>query len=105
MQLIDPITGDAAVEQVYQTAKIYKTAPPDVLPDLFVKWKSSAHFKEILQHSHAPIRQKRPQFYRPNNHTGYGFFSACGPIIQKEGHVSDAVLTDFAPVFRAHLGL
>lgn len=105
MQLIDPVTGESAVEKVFRAAKIYGTAHSNVLPDLFVKWKPAKHFQEILYHPRTPIRQKKPRFYRANNHTGYGFFSACGPDIKKDGRLADASITDFAPTFLSNLGI
>jgi predicted AlkP superfamily phosphohydrolase/phosphomutase len=103
LQLIDPVTGEPAVEKVFQTAKSFGSGPHDVLPDLFVKWKPAAHFQEILHHPRGPIHQRKPQFYRANNHTSYGFYAACGPSIEKEPHPADRVLTDFAATFLSNL--
>lgn len=105
MKLIDPVTGECAIEKTYRTAKIYRTAPPEILPDLVIKWKPTKYYQEMLHHPRTPIRQKKPQFYRQNNHTEYGFFSASGPSIEKLGQLPDASLTSFAKSFLSDLGI
>lgn len=105
MSLINPETGESAVEMIYRTAKIYQTGPPEILPDLVAKWKPTKSYQEILYHPKTTIRQKRPRFYRQNNHTEYGFFTACGPSIEKQGRLPDASLTNFAPTFLSQLGI
>lgn len=105
LKLIDPATGESVVETIYRTAAIYDTGPPKVLPDLVVKWKPTKTYQESLYHPRTMIRQNKPRYYRQNNHTGYGFFSAYGPSIQKEGKLSDASLTNFAPRFLSLLGI
>lgn len=100
-ELIDPVTDMPAVEQIHRTARLYGTNDSHLLPDLFVKWKPTGHFQEVLYHPRGAIRQKKPQYYRTNNHTEHGFFAATGPSIVECGEMPDASLLDFAPKFLA----
>ena len=105
VSLIDPLTGRPAIDKIYRMSKIYQTGPPTTLPDLIVKWKSTKDFQETLVHPRKKIVQRRLAFFRANNHTDYGFFSACGPSIEKKGRQPNASLTTFAPRFLAQLGI
>lgn len=104
-ELIDPITDQAAVAQVHRTAALYGTDGSRLLPDLFVKWKPTRHFQEVLYHPRGAIRQKKPQYYRTNSHTEHGFFAAAGPSIVERGEMPQSSLLDFAPRFIQSLGI
>ncbi len=98
-QLIDPQTGQTAIEKVVRVGEFYEGKPPDVLPDLIVQWKSSTHFLDRVTHPKAELTQKKPEFFRNSEHTDRGFFAAAGPAIQDRGKVADIEVLDLAPTF------
>lgn len=103
-QLIDPQTGEPAVEQMTRTVKIFDCEPPNVLPDLFVEWKPSTHFVERVIHPKAELTQEKSAYFRSSWHTFNGFVAAAGPSIRRQGTVGNISLLDIAPTFLHLLG-
>ena len=102
-QLVDPKTGQPAVEKVVRTNELYDCNYPAVLPDLIVHWKPCPHFIDRLVHPSGELVQKRPEFFRDSEHMDRGFFAAAGPAIQSRGHLPDVDVLDLAPTFLALL--
>jgi predicted AlkP superfamily phosphohydrolase/phosphomutase len=98
-QLIDPRTGQPAIEKVVRASEIYGCKPPDVLPDLIVQWKSCTHFLDRVVHPKAELTQEKPEFFRDSEHTDHGFVAAAGPAIQSRGQIADVEVLDLAPTF------
>ena len=98
-QLIDPETGEPAVERVARTVELFGVEPPLSLPDLFVIWKPAAHLMRRVVHPQAELVQQKPEFFRGSDHSEQGFFAAAGPSIQKRGAIGDVSLLNLAPTF------
>jgi predicted AlkP superfamily phosphohydrolase/phosphomutase len=103
-QLIDPHTGASAVKQVTRTVEAFHCGPPASLPDLFVEWKSGAHFIQRLVHPRAELVQPKPRLFRTNNHSSNAFVAAAGPSIQGRGALEDISPLDLAPTFLSLMG-
>jgi predicted AlkP superfamily phosphohydrolase/phosphomutase len=103
-QLIDPKTGQAAIEKVVRTSEVYDCSYPEVLPDLIVHWKSCSYFIDRVVHPKADLRQEKPEFMRGSEHTINGFFTAAGPAIQARGQIADVEVLELAPTFLKLIG-
>jgi predicted AlkP superfamily phosphohydrolase/phosphomutase len=103
-QLIDPRTRLPAIAKIVRATELYRSNPPDVLPDLIVHWKSCTHFVDRVVHPKAEITQSRPEFFRDSEHVDHGFFAAAGPAIQRRGRVANIDALDLAPTFLALVG-
>jgi predicted AlkP superfamily phosphohydrolase/phosphomutase len=103
-QLIDPQTGQPAIEKVVRCGELYQCSPPEILPDLIVHWKACTHFMDRVMHPKAELTQEKPEFFRDSEHTDHGFFAAAGPAIQTRGQIADVDVLDLAPTFLALLG-
>ena len=102
-QLIDPQTGQPAIEKVVRAGDVYGCNPPEVLPDLIVHWKSCSHFVDRVIHPKVVLTQKKPEFFRDSDHSHKGFFAAAGPAIQNLGELPDVEVLDLAPTLLALL--
>jgi len=102
--LIDPVTGEAAVELIERTCQLSNGAPPIKIPDLFVRWKGHRRFVDRLIHPQAEVRQKPAWYHRGSEHSGLGFFAATGPSITPRGRLDDVTSLDVAPTFLALMG-
>ena len=98
-QLIDPQTGQPAIEKVVRVSELYRCKSPDVLPDLVVHWKPCTHFMDRVVHPKAELTQKKPEFFRDSEHIDHGFFAAAGSAIQSRGQMADVEVLDLAPTF------
>jgi predicted AlkP superfamily phosphohydrolase/phosphomutase len=98
-QLIDPRTGQLAIEKVVRSGELYGCNYPNVLPDLVVHWKPSTHFVDRVVHPNVELTQKKPEFFRDSEHMDHGFFAAAGPSIQNRGQIEDVEVLDLAPTF------
>jgi predicted AlkP superfamily phosphohydrolase/phosphomutase len=98
-QLVDPQTGEAAVERVVRTAAVFGGGPPDRLPDLMVVWKPGNHFVRRVVHPSTELLQEKPEFYRSTHHCDHGFVAAAGPALQQRGALPDIEVLDLAPTF------
>ena len=105
LQLIDPKTGGRAVKQVARTEELFGAGVPDALPDLFVEWEPTDYFVERVLHPRAELVQRKPDFFRNSDHSGFGFVAAAGPSIGNVGPLTDTVsVLDLAPTFLSLLG-
>ncbi|MEM9002156.1 MAG: alkaline phosphatase family protein [Cyanobacteria bacterium P01_F01_bin.86] len=103
-QLVDPRSGEPAVEQVLYPRDLFgKTAHP-TLPDVVVKWRPGPYFMATVRHPQAVLTQAKPEFFRGSDHHQTGFFVAAGPAIATQGHLDSIALRDLAPTFLALLG-
>jgi predicted AlkP superfamily phosphohydrolase/phosphomutase len=103
-QLVDPVTGEAAVERAVVTVETFGGDPPLFLPDVFVLWKPGRHFMERLEHPKVELTQRQPEFSRDTHHSSNGFVAAAGPDIGADGDRGDVPLLDLAPTFLSLLG-
>lgn len=103
-RLVDPHTGDPAVEQVTRTVEAFGGAPPVSLPDLFVEWNAHAHFMQRIVHPRAELVQLKQRYHRGSYHSFSGFVAAAGPSIQGRGAVGSMSLLDLCPTFLSLMG-
>lgn len=103
-QLIDPKTGQPAIEKVVRSSELFGCGPPEVLPDLIVHWKSCPYFRDRVLHPKAELTQKRSEFFRDSDHIHRGFVAGAGPAIQEHGRIGNVEVLDLAPTFLALLG-
>ena len=61
--VIDPVTGQSAVGSVLRTANAFIDGPSELLPDLYVHWKSSRHFLRASDSSERRGPATAPQFF------------------------------------------
>jgi hypothetical protein len=71
-QLIDPVNGEPAVEQVVRTAGYHIDGPSELIPDLFVRWKSSARRNQAaeIRRSRRAMRMRLPARWGACSATG-----------------------------------
>ena len=103
-QIIDPVTGETAVDDVVITVDRFGGGPPASLPDIFVLWKPARHFMDRLQHPHTDLTQERPEFSRDTHHSQNGFVTGAGPDVVISGEHEEVPLLDLAPTFLSLLG-
>jgi predicted AlkP superfamily phosphohydrolase/phosphomutase len=101
--VVDPLTGQSAVASVLRTANAYIDGPSELLPDLYVHWKSSRHFLERVIHPKGEVTQRRPQFFRDSYHRAPGFAAFRGPAIEP-GRFEECSILDVAPTLMGLLG-
>ena len=97
--LEDPVTGGPAVGAVHRTGDLFGEAVPARLPDLFVEWEPSAHFRMEVVHPRGVLRQTPPAYFRDSFHSLEGFVIAAGPDIHARGSVRAVDVLDLAPTF------
>jgi predicted AlkP superfamily phosphohydrolase/phosphomutase len=104
--LIDPVTGDAAVASIARTAGYRIEGPSRLLPDLFVHWKPARHFMDRLIHPRAELRQRKIAFHRESAHRKAGFIAMTGCEAGPWGETGapEVRLEDLAPAFLRVLG-
>jgi predicted AlkP superfamily phosphohydrolase/phosphomutase len=103
-QLVDPHSGEPAVQTVTKTVEAYSCDPPVVLPDLCVEWKASPRFIDRVIHPKCELVQIAPWYNRSSYHSFKGFFATSGPSITSEGYLGEVPVLDFAPTFFSLLG-
>ncbi len=101
--VIDPVTGAPAVAAVLRTANEFIDGPSELLPDLYVHWKSSRHFLERAIHPKGEVSQRRPEFCRDSYHRAPGFAAFSGLGIEP-GWYEDSSVLDVAPTLMGLLG-
>ena len=100
-QLINPLTGRAAVRQVIHTRKTLPGERQDYLPDLIVVWSNEAPIAEVCSSAVGTVKVPSPDM-RTGTHQAPGFVIAHGPQVPKGGVLSGADVLDFAPTILAH---
>ncbi|MGB5296410.1 MAG: alkaline phosphatase family protein [Thermoanaerobaculia bacterium] len=101
-QLIDPVTGRAAIKTVYRTARLFGIEPPRELPDLFAEWQDAEHFVDHVVHPRGEIHQGKTGFHRGTDHSPYGFFAASGPGVSARGDQGEIDPLDLVPTLLSH---
>jgi predicted AlkP superfamily phosphohydrolase/phosphomutase len=104
LQLVDPVTGEAAVASVDRSGDLFGPDRSPALPDLIVRWRPAPRLRESLRHPRAVLRQRPPEFRRGSDHTARGFVAGVGPDIAERGLLPDVPLLSLAPRFRSLLG-
>lgn len=84
-KLVEPVSGQVAVEAIYRPGEMFEEVPPRVFPDLWVRWRPSDQFWERLVHPRAELRQERPEFFRESDHTEAGWLAMAGPQVTRRG--------------------
>jgi predicted AlkP superfamily phosphohydrolase/phosphomutase len=102
--LEDPVTGRPAVAFVHRTADLFGDEVPARLPDLFVAWEPSTHFRAEVVHPRGVLRQTPPAYFRDSFHPLGGFVIAAGPDIAARGQQRAVDVLDLAPTFMTLLG-
>src|ERR1700691_2234718 len=92
LSVIDPLTGKPAVATVLRTANAFIDGPSELLPDLYVHWKSSRHFLERAIHPKGEVTQRQPGFFRDSVHQAPGFAAFRGPAIEPGGFEECSIL-------------
>jgi len=98
-QLVDPRTGQPAVERVDRTTEVFHCDVPTVLPDIFVRWQPRPYFIDQVVHPHADLMQEKPGFFRGSAHSESGFFAVAGSSFRRLGIIEEVALLDLAPTF------
>ena len=101
--LIDPVTGEPAVSSVLRTANAFIDGPSELLPDLYVHWKSSRHFLHRAIHPKGELKQRPTHFFRDSYHRAPGFAAFKGPGIEP-GWFEQSSILDIAPTLMRLLG-
>lgn len=99
MKLIDPDTGEPAVDYITCPYELYGHIP-EKLPDFFVEWKAKPTFLKKVIHPKTDIIQRKPAYFRSSWHQFKGFWAAKGPDIETADGYHDKGLLDFVPYFK-----
>jgi predicted AlkP superfamily phosphohydrolase/phosphomutase len=102
--LIDPVTGEPAVDRVARTAGHHIEGPSELLPDLFVHLKPARHFLDRVIHPRTEITQRESAFHRDSGHRQAGFAALSGQGIEP-AQAGEASILDIAPTLLDLLGL
>lgn len=102
-QLIDPHTNKPAVTRIMKTVELFGRDAHPALPDLFVEWQPG-RFLERVRHPQGELVQKKPDFYRPSDHSSHGFLAAAGSSIRRTGGRDAIAVLDLAPTFLRLMG-
>jgi predicted AlkP superfamily phosphohydrolase/phosphomutase len=102
-QLVDQQTNERAVKRIGRTVDLFGCEPHVSLPDLFIEWKPG-RFMERVVHPATDLVQRKPDWYRPSDHSSSGFVAAAGPSVRKLGALGDVQVLDLAPTFLSLMG-
>ncbi len=97
-KLLDPTTGQSPVHSLFTCDQLFGVQAPEILPDLFLKWKPHSHLMKTLEHPRAQLKQN-PDPIRDSGHSDFGFIAAMGPDIRSAGHIGEVPLLNLAPTF------
>jgi len=98
-QLVDPRSGEPAVQEVIRPRSRFGDTAHPTLPDVVVKWRPGDYFMEEVVHPQARLQQEKPEFFRGSDHNQAGFMVAAGPNIQNQEAIANIPLRDLAPTF------
>jgi predicted AlkP superfamily phosphohydrolase/phosphomutase len=102
--LRDPRTGRAIVRDVLRVDDEFPGDRRGWLPDLVVRWDSSAPIDAATSDRVGTLTLPSPD-PRPGTHAGPGFVLAAGPGIPASGVLQGGHIFDFAPTLLARLGV
>ncbi|MCI0414716.1 alkaline phosphatase family protein [bacterium] len=97
-KLIDPKTGLSPIDTVPSSLQLFGVSTPEILPDLFVKWKPHADLLKTVRHPKGELNQN-PEPIRDSGHSDFGFIAAMGPNIRSAGNIGEVQILDLAPTF------
>ncbi len=103
-ELIDPRSGEPAVQAVHRTVDVFGGDPPVSLPDVFVEWRPRPYFQDLVVHPRADLTQQRPSFCPGSEEVLSGFVAASGPSIVGRGDIGEVPILDIAPTLLSLLG-
>lgn len=96
-ELIDPASGQQAVEKVVIVPEHFQGDQIDQLPDLAVVWRDIGRPIEALE-SPKTGRIEIPEYNkRAGGHRHYGFMAAAGPLFRTGMELGNSNLADVAP--------
>jgi len=104
LQLVDADSGEAVIERVTQTAKLFDGTPPLRLPDMVVDWRPTCDSTRRIVHPHAVLVRRGVGPHRGNHHSRSGLVLAAGPSIRRCDLAVDFSPLEFAPLFRTLMG-
>lgn len=103
-KLIEPVSGQPAVQAVHRPGELFGEVPPCVFPDLWVRWRPSDRFWERLVHPRAELRQEKPEFFRESDHWLTGWIAMAGPSVRGRGAQPAVDVLAVAPTLLRLLG-
>ena len=103
-QLVDPRSGQPAVQAIVRPRDLFGEAAHPALPDVVVKWRSTDYFMEEIVHPQGLLRQEKSEFFRGSDHNQAGFMVAAGPDIRSQGEIATIPLRTLAPTFLTLMG-
>jgi predicted AlkP superfamily phosphohydrolase/phosphomutase len=104
LELRDPATGRAIVDEVIRTDERYPGARRAYLPDLIVRWNGSAPIAAAQSQRVGVIAVPSPDA-RSGTHQGPGFVLASGRDIPQGARLDGAHILDVAPTLLARMGV
>ncbi|MGH8129480.1 MAG: alkaline phosphatase family protein [Steroidobacteraceae bacterium] len=106
--LVDPATGQKAVERVYRAEELYKGPMLASAPDLIIHWSGTAYQPTESDRDKDSIFVTRWREYMDwptsGGHRLEGVLIACGPGIRCGANVTDARIIDLLPTWLRCLG-
>ena len=101
--LVDPVTGEPAVEEVLRHDDLFGEVPGR-LPDLFVRWRPHTHVLRRAIHPSGEIEAPELGYRRESFHRMEGVVAAAGPSVEGEGDLGSLDPLGFAPTCLRLLG-
>ncbi len=102
-ELVNPATGEPAVERVWVRNEIYFGPAQDELPDLIVSWNGNSPIAALSSQRIGTVTGPSPD-PRVGTHSTSGFMLASGPDIAG-GQSGEGRLVDIAPTALSLLGI
>ncbi len=103
MELVDPDSGERAVDRVVVTDDAFPGERRDHLPDLFAVWRRDRPITGLASSKIGEVRVNTPE-YRPGNHIENGFFVSFGCGEDTSHRATEASIQDIGPTIAALLG-
>ncbi len=103
-QLVEPVTDQRAVCNIWNASDLYDGDPPPELPDIIFEWTAVPFFRKRVVHPHCDIRQEQGEYIRDTHHTHIGFIAGAGPGIKNIGELDGIDILDMAPTFLHLMG-
>ncbi len=101
-RVVDPSTGELAVERITRTVDSFGGGVPESLPDLFVEWRLASSSR--VRHPRGTLQGRRLGVPRANLHSRTGIAFVAGPAVQARGDAGELSPIDLAPLFRGLAG-
>lgn len=104
LELVNPATGRAAVQDVFRFRDRYPGPCADEFPDLIVQWEGSAPIDALRSARIGTVTGEIPD-KRSGAHRTWGFLVAAGEPIRRSGTLPPANILDIAPTLLQLQGL